>query len=168
MHISKPTLQESDDSVRISVAMTRGERKDIIWYSVPRKWGDVLSTESSDGFLGVHFPLALISSLIMAVLCWGITLICLILGMKEADFSIKEPLDFALSYKGFLCLACEGIFTAVIIVLVGIPTTLFLIKEFSGAFFVSLFVSLLVTFIILKILYRLYASSLVELSRKEV
>ncbi len=118
--------------------------------------------------LGVHFPLALISSLIMAVLCWGITLICLILGMKEADFSIKEPLDFALSYKGFLCLACEGIFTAVIIVLVGIPTTLFLIKEFSGAFFVSLFVSLLVTFIILKILYRLYASSLVELSRKEV
>ena len=61
MHISKPTLQESDDSVRISVAMTRGERKDIIWYSVPRKWGDVLSTESSDGFLVALLHLAMIS-----------------------------------------------------------------------------------------------------------
>ena len=61
MNISKPIIQKLDDSVRISVAMTRGERKDIIWYSVPRQWGDALSTESSDGFLVALLHLAMLS-----------------------------------------------------------------------------------------------------------
>lgn len=117
---------------------------------------------------GFKFPFVLVSSLTMIILCWGVTLICLILGMKQADFSIKESLDFALSYRGFLCLVWECIFTVTIILLVGIPTALFLGRKFSPSFYFSLIVSLFVTFIILKILHLTYKSSLIELSQREI
>lgn len=118
--------------------------------------------------LGMRFGLIAISGLVMVVLCWGITLICLILGMREADFSIKEPLDFALGYKGFLCLVYEGIYTVIVIFLVGVPTAIFLSKGFSLLFICFLSVSLLGALVILKILHRLYKSSLIQLSEKLV
>ena len=59
MHLSRPTLENSGDSVRISAVLTRGKREDIIWYSVPRPWRDALSVESSDGFLVALLHLAM-------------------------------------------------------------------------------------------------------------
>jgi len=115
--------------------------------------------------LRVQLPLMLVSMLIMAGLCWGITLICLILGMREADFSIREPLDFALSYKGFLCLVWESLFTALVIALVGVPTTLFLSKGASSSFLLSIAISLIVTLVIFRILYNLYNTSLARLAK---
>jgi ABC-2 type transport system permease protein len=129
--------------------------------------GEILILSSSF-ILHLQFPFTLVSVLIMSVLCWGITLLCLIFGMSEADFSIKAPLDFALSIRGFLCLTWELVFIVAAIILVGIPTTLFLYRGFSPSFIFALMVSLFVAFIILKILYHVYKSSLIELSRKEV
>jgi hypothetical protein len=128
----------------------------------------VCSSDLSLLILGVQPALMLISMLIMAALCWGITSICLILGIREADFSIKEPLDFALSYKGFLCLVWEFLFTALVIVLVGVPTALFLGKGASFYFACSVSISLIVTFVIFKILCNLYSASLARLSKAEL
>jgi hypothetical protein len=61
MRISKPTIQKSGETVQISVTVTRGQREDILWYSVPHQWGEALSTESSDGFLVALLHLAMIS-----------------------------------------------------------------------------------------------------------
>ncbi len=110
----------------------------------------------------------LISAATMIMLSWGITTICLILGMSEADFSIREPLDFALSYKGFLCLVWEFFFTAIVIALVGVPTALFLHKGFSAVYIFSLGVSFIVAFVIIKALRRIYKLNLISLSKREV
>jgi ABC-2 type transport system permease protein len=118
--------------------------------------------------LGMRLPLILISGIVMAMLCYGITLLCLSLGMSEADFSIKEPLDFALGYKGFLCLVWECIYTVAVIVLVGIPTAVFLYKGFSLAFLYFLLASLLGAFVTLRILRHLYKTSLIKLSNELV
>jgi len=130
-------------------------------------FGEILILGSLS-ILGLPFSAILVSGLVMVLLCLGITLICLILGMKEADFSIKEPLEFALSYRGFLCLVWEGIFTVIVIILVGIPTAIFLSKGFSQSFALSLIIGLAVIFAALGILRRVYNRSLIALSRKEV
>lgn len=118
----------------------------------------------------LHWPPAfiLLSMLTMALLCYGITSLCLILGMRQADFSIREPLDFALSYRGFLCLVWELIFTSAVIVLVGIPTFLFLSHGFSRPFFISFSASLTVTLVILASLQRVYKSSIARLYENQI
>ena len=118
--------------------------------------------------LGMPWGLIAISGLVMVVLCLGITLICLVLGMREVDFSIKESLDFALGYKGFLCIVCDGIYTVIVIFLVGLPFATFLSKGFSLLFFCFLSVSLLAALVMLKLLHLLYKSSLIQLSEKLV
>lgn len=129
--------------------------------------GQILILGSSI-ILHLQFIYVLVSGATMFLLSWGITMICLILGMSEADFSIRGPLDFALSYKGFLCFAWEFGFTAVVIVLVGIPTALFLRKGFSAECFLSLGVSIILVFAIINALKNIYKSNLNELSKKEV
>ena len=118
--------------------------------------------------LGMPWGLIAVSGLVMVVLCWGITLICLILGMREVDFSIRESLDFALGFKGFLCIVGNGIYTVIVIFLVGLPTAIFLSKGFSLLFLCFLSVNLLVALVMLKLLHRLYKSSLIQLSEKLV
>jgi ABC-2 type transport system permease protein len=122
----------------------------------------------SSFILHLQFYFVLVSVFTMGILCWGITLISLIIGMSQADFSITSPLDFALSMKGFLCLTWELVFVITILISVGIPTALILYRGFSPSFILALTVSLSVTFIILMILCRVYKSNLIRLSRKEV
>jgi ABC-2 type transport system permease protein len=129
--------------------------------------GQILILGSSV-ILHLQFIFILVSAVTMVLLSWGITIICLILGMSEADFSIREPLDFALSYKGFLCLVWELAFTAVVIVLVGLPTALFLHKGLSAIFIFSLGISFFMVLVIVNALRGIYKSSLIALSKKEI
>lgn len=123
---------------------------------------------TSSFILHLKLPLILVSLCTMTLLSWGITLICLIIGIRLADFSITVPLDFALSPKGFLCLVWEFIFVAVIIALVGIPTGLFLNKGICPAFIFSSLINLFLLFVILSILQRSYKASHVRLAQKEI
>lgn len=118
----------------------------------------------------LHLPwyFVLVSALTMAVLCEGITVIALVVGMKQADFSISSPLEFALSANGLLCLVWEFIFVSAILILVIIPTVLFLSKGLCAYFILALMASILMTVLILKMIYRQYKSSLLELSRKQI
>lgn len=110
----------------------------------------------------------LISAATMIMLSWGITTICLILGMSEADFSIREPLEFALSYKGLLCLIWESVFAAIVIALVGMPTAVYLHTGLSAAYIFSLGISFTVAFVVIKALRRIYKLNLIGLSKREV
>ncbi|MFH0791326.1 MAG: hypothetical protein V2A64_06825 [Candidatus Omnitrophota bacterium] len=123
---------------------------------------------SSSLLLHLKFPLILVSVFTVTLLCWGITLICLILGIRLADFSITVPLDFALSIKGFLCIVWEFIFVAIVIALVGIPTALFLNKGCSRAFISCSIISIALIFVILDILRHSYRLSQVWLSKEEI
>lgn len=123
---------------------------------------------SSSCILHLQFYFILASVLVMTVLCFGITMICLILGMRQADFTIKAPLDFALSMRGFLCLVWESIFVGIIIILVGIPAAIFLGKGLCAQFILSLAISVVIAFFVLKMLHQSYKSSLVLLSKREV
>lgn len=129
--------------------------------------GQILNLSSS---CLLHFEpyLVLVSAFTIGILGWGITLICQIVGMRQADFSIASPLNFALSTKGLLCLTWELVFLITILVLVGISTALFLFSGFSYPFVFALSVSIFVTLMIFMVLYRLYKSSIVLLSNREV
>ncbi len=122
----------------------------------------------SSFILHLQFMFVLSSAVTMALLAWGITKICLILGMSYADFSIREPLDFALSYKGILCLVWEFIFTLVIIILAGAPAALFLRNGFSNLFVFSLIAAVVIAFVIVKVLCGIYKTNLIGLSKREV
>lgn len=110
----------------------------------------------------------LVSALTMTLLCWGITMICLILGIREADFSISAPLDFALSVKGFLCMVWEFIFVGLVIALVGFPTWLFIYGGFSRQFVYSLLASLFIISAAVTALLCACKTSLASLSIREV
>ncbi len=130
--------------------------------------GEILILGSSV-ILHLQHIFVLVSAVTMAFLSWGITKICLILGMSEADFSIRGPLDFALSYKGFLCFVWEFGFTVVVIALVGMPCALFLRKGgVSAGFIFSLSASLIMAFVIVIALKGIYKARLIGLSNREV
>ncbi len=129
--------------------------------------GEMLVVSSS---VLLHFPLhfVLLSAVTMGILCWGITLICLIVGMREADFTITSTLDYALSMRGFQCLTWELAFVMIILGAVGLPTALILYGGASPLPVFTVLASLSVTGIMILALSRMYASSLVKLSRMEV
>ncbi|GEM_PF-3053289 len=129
--------------------------------------GEVLTVVSCL-ILRIKFIFILVCAVTTGLLCWGVVLIALSWGMRQADFSIQTPLDFALSAKGFLCLIRELIFVTIVIVLVGVPANYFLTDGFSRAFTLSLAVSVTAVFVILSILRGNYKSSLSELSRREI
>lgn len=129
--------------------------------------GEALILASSI-ILHFQFGFILISAFTMVVLCLGITVLSLGLGMSQADFSINEPLAFALSTRGFMCLVWEFIFAAVVIVLATAPCALFLSSGFSGKFILVSVLSLFITVIVLKALQGIYNLSLTSLSKREV
>jgi ABC-2 type transport system permease protein len=116
----------------------------------------------------LHMPFAFIAlaACTMGILCFGITLICLIVGMRKADFSIVSPLDFALSMRGLVCLTWELVFVMAVLVSVGIPTALVLYRGFSVSSIAAMSISLLVILVVMVMLVRLYTSSLLKLSRR--
>jgi hypothetical protein len=124
--------------------------------------GEFLVVTSS---LILHWPpvFILASAVTMLPMSYGITSLCLILGMRQADFSIREPLDFALSYKGFFCLVWELVFIGIVLALAGIPTFFYLDHGLSRSFIFSLGVSLMIAFVILFSLRRAYKASIVKL-----
>ena len=123
---------------------------------------------SSSLILHLSFPFVLVSICTIVLLCWGITMISLNLGVRHADFSILEPLDFAVSYKGFVCLVGELIFVGWVLVLVGIPTALFLYQGFSSVFIFASSISLVAAGVTVILLNSFYQSNLAVLLRKEI
>ena len=129
--------------------------------------GEFLVVSSS---LLLHFKLnfILISAVTMGLLCYGIVLISLIVGMRQADFTISSPLDFALSMRGFLFLTWALAFVMFILILIGAPTMVFLSKGFSFSFFMVLAVTLFLIIAFLVIFNGIYKTSIIKLSKREV
>jgi hypothetical protein len=59
MKISKPTLREEADCVKIQVAVETAHGQEILWYAVDKRYRDYLTPERSDGFVVALLPLAL-------------------------------------------------------------------------------------------------------------
>jgi ABC-2 type transport system permease protein len=110
----------------------------------------------------------LISVLVTAFICWGSTLVALIVGTREADFTIKEPIDFLLGYNGFACLIYEVIFICLVMLLVGLPAGLFLAQGLSPVFFAALAVALLGAGALYWALNALFAASRERLGQREI
>ncbi len=110
----------------------------------------------------------IIASLMTVILTLGIVAIALILGVKRADFSIKEPLEFALSYEGFLYLVWVFTFVVITILLFALPFTQFLRRGFSSSFLLFSTLFLMGVSSIFYYLYLSYKGSVLELERKDV
>lgn len=129
--------------------------------------GETLNLSASF-ILRFGFLFVAVSFLITGVLCLGITLLSLSLGMRQADFSIKAPLEFALSRKGILCLVWEFIFVAVVILLAAVPMVVYLSHGFSKLYLFLLSLSVIFVFCAILILTRMYRLSIVMLIKKQI
>ncbi|HVN67548.1 MAG TPA: hypothetical protein VMT55_04180 [Candidatus Sulfotelmatobacter sp.] len=109
----------------------------------------------------------LISVLVTAFICWGLTLVALIIGTREADFTIKEPIDFLLGYNGFACLIYEVVFICLVMLLIGLPAGFFLANGFSFSFSAALAAALLGAGALYWSLSSLYGSSRERLNQRE-
>jgi len=106
--------------------------------------------------------------IITGILCLGITLLSLSLGMRQADFSIKTPLEFALSRKGILCMVWEFIFVAFVILSVAVPMLVYLSHGVSKLYVFLLSLSVIFIFCAMGILARMYRLSIVILKKKQI
>jgi len=129
--------------------------------------GETLNLSASF-ILRVSLPFIVLSFITTGVLCWGITLLSLTLGMRQADFSIKAPLEFALSGKGILCLIWEFIFVAFVILLVAVPMAVFLDAGFSRLFGLLFFCSIIFIFCAIMVLLHMYRISISRLAKKQI
>ena len=109
-----------------------------------------------------------IAFFLMAILALGITAIGLILGMRMADFSKNEPLEFALSYQGFIYLVWVLIFVVLFVLLLAIPLVQFLRSAVSLSFVLSLISTLAVTIFIFYGFYSSYRRAIVYLVKREI
>lgn len=106
--------------------------------------------------------------IITGVLCLGITLLSLTLGMRQADFSIHTPLEFALSRKGILCMVWIFIFVALVILSAAVPMLVYLSSGVSKLCVFLSSLSVISVFCLMLILARMYSSSIVILKNKQI
>jgi ABC-2 type transport system permease protein len=110
----------------------------------------------------------ILSSAAMFLLSWGITRICLIQGIRNADFTVQDPLEFALSFRGFICLIWEFMFAVAVIILIGLPTAALLYKGFSRIFILSVTGSFIGVLSIIGILTVQYRAAIKEIMNREI
>jgi len=118
--------------------------------------------------LGLSLPYVVIAFFTLVILTLGITAIGVILGVKMADFSKVEPLEFALSFQGFLYLVWGLIFIIAIILLLAMPLALFLRSGFSSSLVLVTIFILAGTVLIFYGLYLAYKRAILHLSRTEI
>jgi hypothetical protein len=129
--------------------------------------GEVLSL-GAGLILGFTPANLLLSALITLFICWGLTMVALIIGVREADLTIKEAIDFLIGYNGFLCLVYEIIFICLAMLLIGLPAYFFLTRGYSTSFMITLALSLFGTGTIYWSLNTLFRSSQQRLCRREI
>ena len=110
----------------------------------------------------------LISVMVTFFICWGLTMVALIIGIREADFTIKESIEFLLGYNGFFCLIYEVLFICLVMLLIGFPAFFFLTRGFSIIFSIALSLSLLGAAALYWSLNALFRSSQSQLCRREL
>ncbi len=93
--------------------------------------------------IGISAGLSIIASVIMLILTIGMVSIGVILGARMADFSVKEPLDFVLGYRGTVFVVAELLFIIGIITLTGIPLAIYFRSGFSSLLFFALIAAIL-------------------------
>lgn len=123
---------------------------------------------SSCFILGLRLSYTVIAFFITVILAIGVVTIAVILGARMADFSIREPLEFALSYKGFLYLVYGLLFIVAIILLVVLPLSQFLRSGISLSFILSSTFALIGAFLIFYYFYIAYKRAALQLKIRDV
>ena len=118
--------------------------------------------------LGFYPANLLVSALATLFICWGLTMVALIIGTGNADFNIKESVEFLIGYNGFFCMVCEVLFICLVMLLIGFPAFFFLTRGFSIIFSITLALSLLGTFALYWSLNALFRSSQDRLCQREI
>ncbi len=118
----------------------------------------------------MHFSAAytLLACLIMGFLSCGMITIALGNGMRYADFSVSDPLEAALSRRGFLCLAAEMVFAFAVMLMVSIPVSFFYNHGVCRQTFIYCAVSFSLLVLTALFLAGFYSRSSRILSRKEI
>lgn len=129
--------------------------------------GEILAA-GAGWLIGYSLPALLLSLLITAVFCWGLTLVPLTIGARRADFTVEESLDFIIGGNGFLMLLAECGLIVFFLALVAVPSYFYLAGGFSAAFIISLVAALVLFALIAAYLLRTYRESLAGLGRREV
>ncbi len=119
--------------------------------------------------MGISLELSIIASAIMLILTIGMVSIGVILGARMADFSVKEPLDFALGYHGIIFVAVELLFIIGIIILTGIPLAIYLRSGFSSLLFFVLIATIVGLGLIFYFgIYLPYRGAIAYLEKREI
>lgn len=119
--------------------------------------------------MSISLELSIIASVVMLILTIGMVSIGVILGARMADFSVKEPLDFALGYHGIVFVVVELLFIIGTIVLTGIPLATYLRSGPSSLLFFALIGAILVLGLIFYFgIYIPYRGAVAYLEKREV